>query len=58
MTTLEKLFAGIIILIAVVAFFALVNYLGGYGALLGACIIAGLVNWGVEESTEFTDNNS
>lgn len=52
MTTLEKLFAGIIILIAVVAFFALVNYLGGYGALLGACIIAGLLNWGIEKATE------
>lgn len=52
MTTLEKLFAGIIILIAVVAFFALINYLGGYGALLGAVIIAGLLNWGIEEATE------
>ena len=48
----EKLFAGLIIILAVAVFYALINYLGGYGAIIASCIIAGLVNLGVEKSTE------
>lgn len=45
-------FAGLLVLVGVVAFYALINFLGGYGAIIGACIIAGLVN----ETTERTTN--
>lgn len=55
MTRLEKLMAGIIILIAVAVFFALINYLGGYGALLSAFIVAGISQFAVEQET---DNNN
>jgi hypothetical protein len=46
------LFAGFLILAGVATFFALVAYLGGYGAMISACIIAGLMN----ETTERTTN--
>lgn len=52
MTRLEKLMAGIIILLAVAVFFALINYLGGYGALICAIIIAGLAQHGAEQTSE------
>ena len=41
-----------LILASVAVFFALINYLGGYGAMLGACIVAGLVNEVTERTTE------
>ena len=46
------LFAGLLVLVGVATFYALVHFLGGYGAMIGACIIAGLVN----ETTERTTN--
>ena len=51
MKTSEKLIAGLLILLAVVVFFALINYLGGYGAIISAIIVAGLANMGIEQST-------
>jgi hypothetical protein len=52
MKTLDYILAGLLILIAVVAFYALISYLGGYGAIIGACIIAGLANLTIEKTTE------
>lgn len=37
-------FAGLLVLVGVATFYALIHFLGGYGALIGSCIIAGLVN--------------
>lgn len=52
MTRIEKLIAGLYIIIAVAVFFALISYLGGYGALISAFITAGLLNYGLEQKTE------
>ena len=52
MKTIDYILIGFIILIAVTAFFALINYLGGYGAIISAIIIAGLCNWSAERITE------
>lgn len=46
------LFAGLLVLVGVAIFYALIHFLGGYGAMIGACIVAGLVN----ETTERTTN--
>lgn len=45
----------LVILAAVAVFFALVSYLGGYGAMIGSCIVAGLVNEATERTTEPND---
>lgn len=52
MKTLDYIIAGLLILIAVVAFYALISYLGGYGAIIAAIIIAGLANLTIEQTTE------
>lgn len=52
MNRTEKLFAVLLIALTCAVFYALINYLGGYGAIIASCIIAGLVNLGVEKSTE------
>jgi hypothetical protein len=52
MTRIEKLIAGLYIIIAVAVFFALISYLGGYGALISAFITVGLLNYGLEQETE------
>lgn len=52
MTRIEKLIVGLYIIIAVVVFFALISYLGGYGALISAFITVGLLNYGLEQETE------
>lgn len=48
----STIYMGVLTLASVAVFFALVAYLGGYGAMIGACIVAGLVN----EVTERTTN--
>ena len=41
-----------VVVIAIVAiFYALIDFLGGYGALIAACIIAGLANETHERTT-------
>ena len=45
MTTKEKLCAGLIIVAAVATFYALINYLGGYGAIISAFTVAGLLTY-------------
>ena len=52
MTRIEKLIAGLYIIIAIVTFFALINYLGGYGAIIATIIIAGLCQWSAEKVSE------
>ena len=56
MSRIEKLIAGLYIIIAVAVFFALISYLGGYGALISAFIIVGLLNYGLEQETEDNHN--
>ena len=48
----SHLLAGLLVLVGVATFYALIHFLGGYGAMIGACIVAGLVN----ETTERTTN--
>lgn len=43
MSIKEKLCAGLIIVAAVATFYALINYLGGYGAIISAFTVAGLL---------------
>ena len=42
----------LVVLASVAVFFALVGFLGGYGAMIGACIVAGLVNECHERTTQ------
>jgi hypothetical protein len=56
MTRIEKLIAGLYIIIAVAVFFALISYLGGYGALISAFIAVGLLNYGLEQKIEDNHN--
>ena len=56
MKTLDYILIGFIILIAVTAFFALINYLGGYGAIIATIIIAGLCQWSAEKVSEDNHN--
>ena len=56
MKTLEYIIIGQIVLISVSVFFALINYLGGYGAIIASCIVAGLANWGAEQTTDKSNN--
>ena len=43
MTAKEKLCAGLIIVAAVATFYALINFLGGYGAIISAFTVVGLL---------------
>lgn len=47
----SAIYMGVLTLASVAVFFALVAYLGGYGAMIGACIVAGLVNEVTERTT-------
>ena len=56
MKTLDYILIGLIILISVSVFFALINYLGGYGAIIATIIIAGLCQWSAEKVSEDNHN--
>lgn len=52
MKTLDYILIGLIVLISVSVFFLLINYLGGYGAIISAIIIAGFCQWSAEVSED------
>lgn len=47
--------AGLLVLVGVATFYALIHFLGGYGAMIASCIIAGLVNEVTERTTNPND---
>lgn len=42
MTLLDKTLCALVVVASVAVFYALVNFLGGYGAIIASCIVAGL----------------
>ena len=44
MNIFEKILASLIVVASVATFYALVAFLGGYGAIISACIVAGLLS--------------
>ena len=48
----SNIITALVVLASVVVFFALVGFLGGYGAMISACIIAGLANECHEQITQ------
>lgn len=49
------LFAGLLVLVGIATFYALIHFLGGYGALIASCTLAGLVSEAAERPTNPND---
>lgn len=56
MTRLETIIAVAIVAVAVAVFFALISYLGGYGAIISAILVAAFgCDW-TEKTTDKSNN--